>query len=69
MERLRERTPVWRPRPLTRYQRRPGAVSEVVWLAQQRRREADEMLRKALIGVVAFPVIWLVLSLWLLVGQ
>jgi len=44
-------------------------VSEVVWLAQQRRREADEMLRKALIGVVAFPVIWLVLSLWLLVGQ
>jgi hypothetical protein len=69
MDRLKERTAVWRPRPLTKYKQRPGAIPVAEWHAAQQRAEFNDMTRRLVWGVISVPAIWLVLSLWLLAGQ
>lgn len=69
MERLRERTPVWRPRPLTKYAQRPGAVPESAWHAAQQRKQLDELTRSLVYAAISLPAIWLLVSLMWTAGS
>lgn len=69
MDRLRERVPVYRPRPLSNFNTGPGAVPASEWRRRQDRRERDEIVRKSVATFIFFPLGWLVLSLLLLAGQ
>jgi hypothetical protein len=69
MDRLSEGVPVWRPRPLTKFKPRPGAVPVAEWHRLQQQREREDILKKSMAVFVLFPMGWLLLSLWLLAGQ
>lgn len=70
MDRLTEaRVPVYRPRALTKYPIKPGAVSQADWDARKRRKEFNEMTRAVVFGVLLFPIFYFSLVTVLLLGH